>query len=96
MIKIKDLVDPILILGFKMNVAGAALATVAILTHHEFSLAIVGGVFVIETLSVILQTFWVIVFKRKLFLMTPLHALQQLGLYHSSYCTNEGPRDLQI
>ena len=36
---------------------GATLATVAILTSHEMSLAIVGGVFVIETLSVIFQIF---------------------------------------
>ena len=34
---------------------------------------VVASVFVIETLSVILQVLWVYVFKRKLFLMTPLH-----------------------
>ena len=34
---------------------------------------VVASVFVIETLTVILQTFWVQVFHRKLFLMTPLH-----------------------
>ena len=52
---------------------GATLATVAILTSHEFSLAIVGGVFVIETLSVIIQIFSVVVFKKRVFLMSPLH-----------------------
>ena len=31
------------------------------------------GVFVIETLSVIIQVFSVLVFKKKVFLMTPLH-----------------------
>ena len=52
---------------------GATLATVAILTSHEFSLAIVGGVFLLETLSVIVQIFSVIVFKKRLFLMSPIH-----------------------
>lgn len=52
---------------------GATLATVAILTSHEMSLAIVGGVFVIETLSVIIQIFSVVVFKKRVFLMSPIH-----------------------
>ena len=52
---------------------GATLATVAILTSHEFSLALIGGVFVIETLSVIIQIFSVVVFKKKVFLMSPIH-----------------------
>ena len=52
---------------------GAVMGAVAILTHRELTLLVVAGVFVIETLSVILQTFWVVVLKRKLFLMTPLH-----------------------
>ena len=52
---------------------GATLATVAILTSHEFSLAVIGGVFVIETLSVIIQIFSVVVFKKKVFLMSPIH-----------------------
>ena len=52
---------------------GATLATVAILTSHEMSLAIVGGVFVIETLSVIFQIFSVVIFKKRIFLMSPIH-----------------------
>ena len=52
---------------------GATLATVAILTSHEFSLAVIGGIFVIETLSVIIQIFSVVVFKRRVFLMSPIH-----------------------
>lgn len=52
---------------------GGALASVAILTRHEITFAVIMGVFVIETLSVIIQVFWVFVFKKKLFLMTPLH-----------------------
>lgn len=52
---------------------GAVMGAIAILTHRELTLLVVAGVFVIETLTVILQTFWVQVFKRKLFLMTPIH-----------------------
>ena len=52
---------------------GAAMGAIAILTHRELTLLVVASVFVFETLSVILQTFWVQVFKRKLFLMTPIH-----------------------
>ncbi len=52
---------------------GAVMGAIAILTHRELTLLVVAFVFVIETLTVILQTFWMIVFKRKLFLMTPLH-----------------------
>ena len=52
---------------------GAAMGAIAILTHRELTLLVVAGIFVIETLSVILQVLWVYVFKRKLFLMTPLH-----------------------
>ena len=52
---------------------GAVMGAIAILTHRELTLAVVASVFIIETLSVIIQTVWVQVFKRKLFLMTPLH-----------------------
>lgn len=52
---------------------GGALATVAILTRHELSLAVVGGVFVIEALSSIVQIIAIRKFKRKIFLMAPIH-----------------------
>jgi len=52
---------------------GATLATVAILTSHEVSLAVIGGIFVLETLSVIIQIFSVVVFKKRVFLMSPIH-----------------------
>lgn len=52
---------------------GAAMGAIAILTHRELTLLVVAGIFVIETLSVIIQTFWVQVLHKKLFLMTPLH-----------------------
>jgi len=52
---------------------GATLASVAILTHYEVTLLIIGGVFIIETLSVIIQYISVKLTRKKLFLMTPLH-----------------------
>ena len=52
---------------------GATMATIAILTSHELSLAVIGGVFVIETLTVIIQISSVVLLKRKVFLMTPIH-----------------------
>lgn len=52
---------------------GATLAAIAILTKHELSLAVIGGVFVIEVLSSIIQIFSIKKFHKKVFLMTPLH-----------------------
>lgn len=52
---------------------GATIATIAILTNHELSLALIGGVFVIETLTVMIQITSVVLFKKKVFLMTPIH-----------------------
>jgi phospho-N-acetylmuramoyl-pentapeptide-transferase len=52
---------------------GAVMGAIAILTHRELTLAVVASVFIIETVSVIIQTVWVQLFKRKVFLMTPLH-----------------------
>lgn len=52
---------------------GGVLASIAILTRHELTFAVIMGVFVIETLSVIIQVFSLFVFKKKVFLMTPLH-----------------------
>ena len=59
---------------------GGALATVAILTHRELSLLVSGGVFVIETLSVILQVLSIKIRGKKLFPMTPIHhTFEKLG-----------------
>jgi len=52
---------------------GGTLATIAILTRRELLLAVVGGVFVIETLSVILQVLSVKLRGKRLFPMTPIH-----------------------
>ena len=52
---------------------GGAMGAIAIITHREITLVVVAGVFVIETLSVIIQTISMILFKKKVFLMTPIH-----------------------
>ncbi len=52
---------------------GATLGVIAMLTNAIFILAIIGMIFVIETLSVMLQLFWKKYFKRKLFLIAPIH-----------------------
>ena len=59
---------------------GGALGTIAIITRHEFSLLLVGGVFVIEALSSLIQLFMIRKFKTKVLLMAPLHHhFEQLG-----------------
>ena len=52
---------------------GAALGTVAVIVRQEIVLAIMGGIFVIETLSVILQVISFKITGRRLFRMAPLH-----------------------
>ena len=52
---------------------GATLASIAIITNHEFTLVVVAGVFVLETLSCIIQMISIMCFGRKVFLMAPLH-----------------------
>lgn len=59
---------------------GGALATMAILTRHEFSLILIGGVFVIETLSSLIQIIAIRKFNKKVFLKAPLHHhFEELG-----------------
>jgi len=52
---------------------GAALATIAIITRHELSLAVIGGIFVIETLSSLIQIIAIRKFHKKVFKRAPLH-----------------------
>lgn len=52
---------------------GATLATIAILTRHELSLALIGGVFVVEALSSLIQIFAIRKLHRKVFKCAPLH-----------------------
>ncbi|MBP5399105.1 MAG: phospho-N-acetylmuramoyl-pentapeptide-transferase [Alphaproteobacteria bacterium] len=52
---------------------GALLGTIAVLCKQEIILAIVGIVFVIESLSVMIQVFWYKRTKTRVFLMAPIH-----------------------
>jgi len=53
---------------------GGALGTLAVLTKQEILLAIVGGIFVVETISVIFQVGWFKVSNgRRIFRMAPIH-----------------------
>jgi phospho-N-acetylmuramoyl-pentapeptide-transferase len=61
------------------GVHGGALGTIAVITRQEIVLAIMGGIFVAEALSVIIQVSWFKYTKRRygvgrrVFLMAPLH-----------------------
>jgi len=53
---------------------GGALGTIAVLTKQEIILAIVGGIFIVETISVIFQVGWFKVSNgRRIFRMAPIH-----------------------
>jgi phospho-N-acetylmuramoyl-pentapeptide-transferase len=52
---------------------GGALGTVAVISKHEFLLLLVGGLFVLEALSVILQVGSFKLRGKRIFLMAPLH-----------------------
>ena len=52
---------------------GGALGAVAVATKHEIVLAIVGGLFVVEAVSVIVQVFFFKLTRKRVFLMAPLH-----------------------
>jgi phospho-N-acetylmuramoyl-pentapeptide-transferase len=52
---------------------GGGLGAVAVAVKHEIVLMIVGGLFVVETVSVIIQVFWYKRTGRRVFLMAPLH-----------------------
>ena len=59
---------------------GGALATVAIVTRHELSLVLVGGIFVVETISSFVQIIAIRKFHKKIFKMAPLHHhFEQIG-----------------
>ncbi|MEN3972022.1 phospho-N-acetylmuramoyl-pentapeptide-transferase [Sphingomicrobium sp. XHP0235] len=59
---------------------GGALGAVAVATHHEFVLAIVGGLFVLEAVSVVLQVFFFKRTGRRIFKMAPIHHhFEQMG-----------------
>lgn len=52
---------------------GGALGAIAVCTKHEIVLAIVGGLFVVEALSVIIQVLYFKKTGRRVFLMAPIH-----------------------
>jgi len=53
---------------------GGALGTIAVITKQEILMMIVGGIFVFEALSVILQVgYFKLSHGRRIFLMSPLH-----------------------
>ncbi|MBJ7459331.1 MAG: phospho-N-acetylmuramoyl-pentapeptide-transferase, partial [Thermoleophilaceae bacterium] len=52
---------------------GGAIAALAVMTDTEILLVLIGGIFVIEALSVGIQVFWFKMFHKRVFLMAPIH-----------------------
>ena len=52
---------------------GGALGAIAVVTKHEIVWAIVGGLFVVEALSVIIQVLYFKSTGKRVFLMAPIH-----------------------
>ena len=52
---------------------GGLIGSIAVAVKHEIVMIIVGGLFVMETLSVIIQVFWFKRTGRRVFLMAPIH-----------------------
>ncbi len=52
---------------------GGALGAIAVATKHEIVLAVIGGLFVVEALSVIIQVLYFKMTGRRVFLMAPIH-----------------------
>ncbi len=64
---------------------GGALGAIAVATNHEIVLFIIGGLFVMETGSVIIQVFWFKRTGRRIFRMAPIHHhFEQLGWKEST------------
>lgn len=66
---------------------GATLGVIAMLTNTALVLPIIALVFVVETLTVILQLFWKKAFGRKLFPIAPLHHNLELLGWHETKVT---------
>lgn len=67
---------------------GGALGTLAVVTKHELILVIVGGIFVIETVSVILQVASYKLTGKRIFKMAPIHHhFEQIGWPESKVIT---------
>lgn len=67
---------------------GAAISGIAILTKTELLLPVIGGVFVLETLSVILQVFSFRLLGRRIFRMSPLHHHFELAGWSETIVVN--------
>jgi len=52
---------------------GAILGSIAVITKHELVLIIIGGIFVLEAMSVIIQVFSYKLFGKRVFRMAPIH-----------------------
>jgi len=52
---------------------GGAIAALAVMTNTEVLLVVIGGIFVIEALSVLIQVFSFRMFRKRVFLMAPIH-----------------------
>jgi phospho-N-acetylmuramoyl-pentapeptide-transferase len=52
---------------------GGALGSIAVATKHELVLGIIGGLFVAEALSVMIQVGWFKLRRKRVFLMAPVH-----------------------
>ncbi|OJY71653.1 MAG: phospho-N-acetylmuramoyl-pentapeptide-transferase [Sphingobium sp. 66-54] len=64
---------------------GGTIGVIAVATHHEIVLAVIGGLFVVEALSVIIQVFFYKRTGRRVFKMAPIHHhFEQLGWAEST------------
>jgi phospho-N-acetylmuramoyl-pentapeptide-transferase len=52
---------------------GGLIGTIAVATKHEIALAIIGGLFVLEAVSVIVQVVSFRLFGKRVFRMAPIH-----------------------
>jgi phospho-N-acetylmuramoyl-pentapeptide-transferase len=64
---------------------GGTIGVIAVSAHHEIVLAIIGGLFVVEALSVIIQVFFYKRTGKRVFRMAPIHHhFEQLGWHETT------------
>ncbi|HXW86017.1 MAG TPA: phospho-N-acetylmuramoyl-pentapeptide-transferase [Candidatus Bathyarchaeia archaeon] len=66
---------------------GAGLGCIALMQKAELCLAITGIIFVVETMSVMIQVLWYKKYKKKFFKMAPIHHHFELMGYHEKRIT---------
>ncbi len=65
---------------------GASLGTIAVIVRQEIVLVVMGGIFVVETLSVMMQVLYFKYTKgKRIFRMAPLHHHFELGGWHENH-----------